>query len=59
MIVRAVWEFDVDVADLDENFVDILGLAKDLTKNELAHCLKNDELTADDFTYEILKGETK
>lgn len=51
MIVRAVYEFEVDVDELELKFVDIDGLAKELTRREIADLLKNRELTEDDFTY--------
>lgn len=59
MKVRATWEFEVDVDDLDPAFVDISGLAKDLTKKELEYCLAHSTLTADDFAYDVCdrKGE--
>ena len=53
MIVKVVWEFDADVEDLDTKFVDIFGLAKDSAKRELQHMLENNELCAEDFTYEM------
>lgn len=53
MIVKATWTFAVDTSDYKPTFIDIPGLAKDLTKRELAHLLRDGELTADDFEYEI------
>ena len=53
MKVRAIWEFEVDIEDLDEEFVDIKGLAKDLTQREMEYLLQNQEIEADDFSYEI------
>lgn len=52
MIVKAIWEFDVDTEDFDSKFVDIKGLAKDLTKREMENLLQNQELSAEDFSYE-------
>lgn len=52
MIVRAIWEFDVDDSEMDEKCVDIKGLCKDLAKRELEYCLKHKQLNADDFQYE-------
>lgn len=53
MIVRAIWEFDVDHSDMDEEFVDVNGLCIDLTKAEVEYCLKHNEFSADDFIYEV------
>ena len=55
MKVRAVWEFDVDTEGLDGKFVDIKGLAKDLTKRELANLIENHELSAEDFTFNVVE----
>ena len=52
MKIRAVWEFEVDTDWLDPTFIDIPGLAKDLTKRELADMLGKGQLTAEDFQYE-------
>ena len=54
MKVIAVWEFDADVEDIDPKHVDIPGLAKDLTKIELAHLLNNRDLSASDFSYAVM-----
>lgn len=35
MIVKAIWEFDVDDSGMDEKFVDVNGLCIDLAKREL------------------------
>ena len=51
--VKAVWEFEVDVEDLNENFIDVESLAKDLTKREMDSLLKSCDITADDFEYVI------
>lgn len=53
LLVRAVWEFEVDTEDLDESFVDVKGLAKDLTARELQYLLDHKEITAEDFSYEL------
>ena len=52
MIVRAIWEFDVDDSEMNEEFVDVKGLCEDLTKRELDYCLKHNQLSAEDFKYE-------
>lgn len=52
MIVRAIWEFDVDDSEMDGKCVDIKGLCEDLTRRELNYCLKHNQLNADDFQYE-------
>lgn len=54
MRVLVTWEFDADVEGLDTKFVDIPGLAKDLTKRELDYLLSNGGLTADDFEYAVV-----
>lgn len=51
MKVKAIWEFDVDTDDFDPKHVDILGLAKDLTKQELKYMLEHGLLDAEDFDY--------
>lgn len=53
MIVRAIWEFDVDDSEMNEEFVDVKGLCEDLTKRELDYCLKHNQLNAEDFIYEV------
>lgn len=55
MIVRATWEFEADVSDLDPKFIDIPGLAKDMAMRELGHLMDTGELSAADFTYEIME----
>ena len=55
MKVRAIWEFEVDIEDLDEEFVDIKGLAKDLTQREMKYLLEHKEISAEDFSYEIVE----
>lgn len=52
MIVRAIWEFDVDDSEMDEEWVDVDKLCKELTKRELDYLLKHNELDAEDFNYE-------
>lgn len=52
MIVRAIWEFDVDDSEMDEKCVDIKGLCEDLTQREVDYLLKHNELNAEDFQYE-------
>lgn len=59
MLVKASWEFDVDISDFDEKHVDIKGLAIDLTKREVEHNLSNNEFSAEDFKYEIVEDEEK
>ena len=53
MKVKAIWEFEVDTEDFLEEFVDIKGLAKDLTQREMENLLQNNEISAQDFTYEV------
>ena len=52
MIVKAIWEFDVDHSDMDEEYVEVKGLCEDLTRRELDYCLKHNQLNADDFQFE-------
>ena len=54
MIVKAIWEFDVDDSEMDGKCVDIKGLCEDLTRRELDYCLKHNQLNADDFQYCLL-----
>ena len=53
MKVKAIWEFEVDTEDFSEEFVDIKGLAKDLTQREMGNLLQNQEIAAEDFSYEL------
>lgn len=57
MIVKAIWEFDVDTEDLDEKFIDIKGLAKDLTQREMKYLLEHNEITDEDFVYTVEEGD--
>ena len=52
MIVKAIWEFDVDDSEMSEEFIDVRGHAEDLTKRELDYLLTNNQLGGDDFRYE-------
>lgn len=52
MIVKAIWEFDVDDSEMSEDFIDVRGHAEDLTKRELNYLLTNNQLEGDDFRYE-------
>lgn len=51
--VKAVWEFEVDTEDFLEEFVDSEKLAKDLTQREMEDLLQNNEISAEDFSYEL------
>ena len=53
MIVKAIWEFDADVTDLDPEFINIIGLAKDSAKRDLQYCLDKNMLCADDFEFVV------
>jgi hypothetical protein len=55
MRVKAVWEFEVDTEDFDPKFVDIEGLAKDLTQREMEYLLEHKEISAEDFSYEVVE----
>lgn len=53
MRVKAIWEFDVDVEDIDPKFVDIKGFAEDSARMELKYLLKQGNIETDDFNYEV------
>lgn len=53
MKVKAIWGFEVDTGDFLEDFVDVKGLAKDLTMREMGNLLQNQEISAEDFSYEL------
>ena len=53
MKVKALWEFEVDTEDFMEEFVNIKELAKDLTQREMENLLHNQEISAEDFSYEV------
>lgn len=55
MKVRAtyVFEFEPDTSDMDA-FVDKKCIAEDLTRMEIQEELNNDNISADDFTYEVI-----
>ena len=53
MKVKAIWEFEVDTEDFMEEFVNIKGLSKDLTQREMENLLHNQEIAAEDFSYEL------
>ena len=57
MKVRAIWEIDIDTDHLDPEFVEIETFAIDLAKRELQQSLDNEAIEADDFTFELEKGE--
>ena len=57
MIVKAIWEFDVDTEGLDEKFIDIKGLAKDLTQREMKYLLEHNKITDEDFVYTVEDGD--
>lgn len=49
-----VFDFEPDTSDLNPEFVDIKGLAEDLAKNELESMLKYNEITTEDFDFEVI-----
>ena len=53
MKVKAIWEFEVDTEDFSDEFVDVEGLAKDLTHREMENMLQNQEISSEDFSYEL------
>lgn len=53
MKVKAIWEFEVDTEDFSEEFVDVKGLAKDLTQREMGNLLQNQKISAEDFSYKL------
>ena len=58
MKVKAIWEFEVDTEDFSGEFVDVKGLAKDLTQKEMENLLQNQEIAAEDFSYELETEKT-
>lgn len=40
MIVRAIWEFDVDDSEMSEEWVDVQGLCEELTQREVDYLLR-------------------
>lgn len=48
--VNVSWNFEVDVSDLDSEYVDIEGFARECAKNELEYLVKENKLSEDDFT---------
>lgn len=54
MKVRAIWEFEADVEDLDPKQIDIPRLAKDLTETELKHAIEHNLLTTDEFEFSVV-----
>lgn len=57
MKVIVSWEFEVDTSDFDPKFVDVPGLAIDLTKREFGSLLESGELSADDFDFNVSEVE--
>ena len=55
MVVKVFWAFDVDISDFDPEFVEIEGLAIDLTKKEVQYLLDNEKISAEDLAYEVIK----
>ena len=53
MLVKAVWEFEVNTEDFDNKSVNINGLAKDLTKREMKYLLEHEEISEEEFSYVI------
>ena len=56
MKVTVSWEFEVDISDFDPKFVDVPGLAVELTQQELDYLLTHGKLSVDDFNYEVSGG---
>lgn len=57
MIVTAVYkfEFEVDIDEIDRACVkDEKEFAKELTEREIASMLSNNEITAEDFEYQVI-----
>lgn len=55
MLVKVTWEFDADVEDFDPRCVDIEEIAKDSAKREMEFMIDNNDITAEDFSYEVVK----
>ena len=51
MIIKAVWEFDVDIEDFDEEFVNVKEYAKELAQREMKYLLEHNEISEEDFNY--------
>ena len=54
MKVRATWEFEVDVTDFIPKYVNVPGLAVDLTREELNSCIERGDINGDDFEYSVV-----
>lgn len=57
VIVTAVYkfEFEVDIDEIDRACVkDEKEFAKELTEREIASMLSNNEITAEDFEYQVI-----
>lgn len=48
-----VFDFEPDTSDLNPEFVDIKGIAQAMAENELKYMLENNEITTDDFDFEV------
>lgn len=46
---RFVFEFEVDVEDFDPKYIDIEGMAKDLTIEELKSLFLNGDISAEEI----------
>ena len=53
MKVKAIWEFDFNDTDLDEEFVNIKEFAKVCTEKEMEYLLEHNEINANDFEYVV------
>ena len=53
MIVKIIYELDIDTESFDPEFVDIPGLVKELACNEMRSMIDEGELEAEDFEYVI------
>lgn len=53
--VRSYWDFNADVSDVDPEYVDVKGLALELSKRELQYLLEHSKISADDFNQEVVR----
>lgn len=51
---KFVFRFYPDTSDLDPEFVDVKGAAKDMAAAELAYMLAHGDITVDDFDFKVI-----
>ena len=55
MVVKAIWEFEFDDTEYDQEFIDIERLAVESAQNELNYLIRNGDIVAYDFNYIVEK----